>query len=122
MKRTQITDEAKVQTTQKGRNTGVTTRAILKAICDLAERDIERVIYVSRCEGSCDHARKVMFNVYKTLGFNPHCPDDNSLCYEKKWDGVSQGFNAEVVFITAEQASADWIKYTRGKIIKTVFD
>lgn len=122
MKRNLINDEIKVQTTEKGRGTGMTTRAILKTICVLAEKDIERVVFVSRCRGSCDHARNVMFNVYKTLGFEPKCPDAYTLCYEKKWDGVNQGFDAEIIFITAEQAERDWVKYTLGKITKAVFD
>lgn len=119
MKRTQINDEIKVQSTDKGRYTGQTSRSILKAIHELDKKDVDRVVYVTKCRGAGEHAMRIMFNIYEILGYEPRCPDGNKITINKKFAG---GYEAEVLFITAEQADANWIKYTRGRVAKAVFD
>ncbi|ATB52673.1 hypothetical protein PVS_37 [Vibrio phage vB_VspS_VS-ABTNL-3] len=119
MKRNLIRDEVKVQQTQKGRYTGQTSRNILKAIHELDKKDIDRVVYVSEDRGAWERAMKIMFNIYEILGYEPRCPDSNKIIINKKFGG---GYDAEVLFVTAKEADADWVKYTRGKIAKAVFD
>lgn len=119
MKRTQITDEVKVKATQKGRYTGQTSRNVLKAIHELDKKDVDRVIYVCKTRGACDHAMNIMYNIYMTLGFEPRCPDRGKIIINKKFGG---GYDAEVLFVTAEEADKDWVKYNFGKVVKSVFD
>lgn len=119
MKRDSIRDEMKVQQTEIGRYTGQTSRNILKAIHELDKKDVDRVVYVTKCRGAGEHAMQILFNIYEILGFEPRCPDRNKIIINKKFGG---GYDAEVLFVTAEEADKDWVKYTRGRVAKAVFD